>query len=247
MLQKLFITVVLFVLVVFFTVTDGYADTATPDINLDFGISYEGKGSSGQLTPHFSRDPAIGIYSLLQWREFRAEVRVARYLGLLSLIGDSGHTTFSAHMRKKVGTYDLDFGYSYVRMQSLLPSWLPWITGNRQEIFLRTGYQRTDLWYPYALGGAVFAGDAMTTVGGIGSVIRFPVNQRIDFVADGHVATSLFGHNSGDHMVFGRVSGSFLTALQRFPISLKIGLHAFKQTGDEYKMWIALTAFYTFL
>ena len=247
MLQKLFIIATLFVSAVFFTVTTGYANTTTSDINLDFGITHEGKGSSGWLTPHFSRDRAIGGYSLLQWREFRAEVRVARYLGLLSLIGDSGHTTFSAYMRKKFGTYDLDFGYSNVRTESVLPSWLPWITGNRQEIFLKAGYQRTGLWYPYALGGGVLAGDAIAAVGGIGSVIRFPVSRRIDFVADGHAAASLFGHDSGDYMVFGKVSGSFLVAFQRFPISLKAGLHIFKKAGDKHKAWTALTASYTFL
>ena len=247
MLQKLFIIAALFVSAVFFIVTTGYADTIISDINLDFGINYEGKGSSGWLTPHFSHDPAIGGYSLLQWREFRAEVLVARYLGFLSLIGDSGHTTFSAHMRKKVGTYDLDFGYSHVRMESVLPSWLPWITGNRQEIFLKAGYQRTGRWYPYALGGGVLAGDAIAVVGGIGSVIRFPVSRRIDFVADGHAATSLFGHDSGDYMVFGKVSGSFLFAFQRFPISLKGGLHVFKKVGDNHKAWTVFTASYTFL
>ena len=247
MLQKLFIIATLFVSAVFFTVTTGYADTTTSDINLEFGINYDGKGSSGWVTPHFSRDPAVGGYSLLQWREFRAELHVARYLGLLSLVGDSGHTTFSAYMRKKSGIYDLDFGYSNVRVESDFPSWLPWITGNRQEIFLKAGYQRTGRWYPYALVGGVLAGDAIAVVGGIGSVIRFPVSRRIDFVADGHTAASLFGHDRGDYMVFVKASGSLLITFQKFPIPLKAGLHIFKKVGDKHNAWTALTAYYTFL
>ena len=247
MLQKLFITIALvFVSAIFFTATTVYADTAASDIDLDIGISYEGRGVSGRLAPHFSSDPAIGGDLSLQWREFRAGVRVARYLGLFSLIGNSGHTAFSADMRKKVGNYNFDFGYSYVRMQSVLPSWLPWVAGNRQEVFLRAGYPRTDRWYPYALGGAVLAGNAIVTVGGIGSVIRFPLNRRVDFVMDGYAATSLLSYNSGDWTAFGKVSSSLLITFQRVPISLRIGLNAFKQIDDEYKVWTAFTAHYTF-
>lgn len=247
MLQKLFVIAVLVsVSAFFFTATTGYADATASDIDLDIGISYEGKGVSGRLAPHFSDDPAIGGDLSLQWREFRVGVRAARYLGLFSLIGGSGHTTFSADMRKEVGDYDLDVAYSYVRMESSLPSWWPWRDGNRHELFLKAGYYLTDRLHPYALAGGILAGDAVVTIGGVGSVIRFPLNRRVDFIADGYAATSLLSHNSGDRTAFGKVSGSLLITFQSLPISLKTGLNVFKQIDDEYKVWTALAAHYTF-
>lgn len=237
------LTVILAVSMIMLSV--GYADT----LDVHLGVFSESKGVSGDLLPHFSSDRAVGGVLAVRWREYVFGIETAKFIGLRSMLGTSGHTTLFANTQRKIRTYDVDLRYNYIRMESMMPSWWPWTDNNCHEVVMKLSYPKTDRWHPYALAGLASTEGALsgtfTVVGGAGSVVFFPVTQRIDFTMDTFAAIFLFSL-SQERKIFGKVSGSFSFEFETLPLTLEAGLHLFKDLGHTSKTWTDLSLLYTF-
>ncbi|MCY4577299.1 MAG: hypothetical protein OXB96_02635 [Candidatus Kaiserbacteria bacterium] len=223
--------------------------SADASIAVQLGASYAGKGTAGYLTPRFSSDPAIGGDLVVQWQEYRFGLQAAQFIGLRSILGNSGHTTLSIDTKKDIhASYVASIRYQYVQMQSALPSWWPWNDGNHHEVIVKISRRQTDRWHPYALAGAGFAdgfwSDTFVVVGGGGSMVTIPINQRTTFTADAFVGAVLITNK--DRKIFGRIDGSLHRQLTILPVTCSIGLHGYQKAGDKRRIWIDLGLQYSF-
>ena len=183
------------------------------------------------------------------WREYVFGIETAKFIGLRSMLGTSGHTTLFANTQRKIGKYVADAQYTYIRMQSMMPSWWPLTDNNCHEMVLKMNYPKREKWHLYALAGLAAAEgsllDTFTVVAGGGTTATFPIARRISFTTDAFVAAFLLSL-SQDRKVFGKASGTFLLTLETLPLSFEAGLHAFKELGAGAKTWTAFGLQYTF-
>lgn len=242
----------LFLTTIFMVNMAVFSVSAMDGIAVHLGVFSESKGTSGDLAPHFSSDPAVGGSLAVGWREYEIGIEVAQFAGLRSMLGTSGHTTLFASTQQNAGKYNVDVQYQYIHMRSILPSWLPWIDDNCHEILVTTEIPHiaeSSQWRPYALAGLAATDGSLlgtlTIAGGVGVVRTFPISRRIDFAVDSFAAAYLVSLG-GDRKVLGKASGSFLFSFETLPLSLEAGLHAFKALGDKGKTWTEFSAQYCF-
>ena len=246
MIQKKCVFFVAVLLVGMVALPHGYADTVDT-LDLHLGVFSGSKGVSGDLMPHFSSDRAVGGAIAVEWRAYMLGIESAKFIGLRSMLGTSGHTTLFAKTQRKIGKYDTDVWYNYLHMHSMMPSWWPWTDDNCHEVIMQIHYPTTGKWHPYALAGLLATegalSDTFTVVGG-GATAVFPVNRRIDFTADVFAAAFLFSL-SDQRKFFGKAGGFFSFDFMTLPLSHQAGLDVFKVLGDETKAWTTLRVLYT--
>ena len=246
MIQKSFVLFVA-VLLVGAVALRGYADTEDA-LDVHLRVFSGSKGVSGDLMPHFSSDRSVGGAIAAEWRAYMLGIETAKFIGLRSMLGTSGHTVLFAQTQRKIGKYDTDVRYNYLHMQSMMPEWWPWADDNCHEVIILAHYPTTSRWHPYALAGLLATegalSDTFTVVGGGGATTVFPVNRRIDFTVDVFAAAFLFSL-SDQRKFFGKAGGFFSFDFMTLPLSLQAGLDVFKVLGDETKVWTTLKVLYT--